>query len=326
MNSNFGNYLKLIKKRRSFVCGIKGHVLSKKEILFIKKYKPWGIILFSRNIKSLKQTQNLTKSIRKIYNDQFFPIIIDEEGGRVSRLKNIIDNSKFTPEFFGKIYSRNKNKFKLFLEIYINQVAYLLKTMGININSVPVLDIKRKKYHKIISDRAFSNRPETISKIGDIVINTFHEMKILTIMKHIPGHGLAKSDSHKSLPVVLNKRRYLFKNDFITFKKKKSLMAMTAHVLYKDIDRKNCATHSENIIKIIRNQIGFKNIIITDDISMKALKYSLQINTRKAFSSGCNLVLHCNGKMSEMLIVGKNSPILDKFLSKKTSEIYKVLS
>ena len=157
-------------------------------------------------------------------------------------------------------------------------------------------------------------------------IEKFHKNKIASTIKHIPGHGLAKSDSHLSTPIVKKSLKYLIKNDFSTFKNQKSLFAMTAHIIYESIDPINTATHSKKMIAIIRNKIKFKNIIISDDISMKALKFSIEKNTIKAFKAGCNIVLHCNGRMSEMIKVAKNSPKLDNFLMKKTSEFYKLIN
>ena len=145
-------------------------------------------------------------------------------------------------------------------------------------------------------------------------------------MKHIPGHGLAKKDSHLSLPFINNKLSFLEKNDFYIFKNKKSLFAMTAHIVFNSIDKNNCVTHSINGIKYIRKKIGFKNLIISDDISMKALKYSYILNIKKAYEAGCNLVLHCNGNLKEMNKLATIAPKLDKFIIKKTSEFYKLLS
>ena len=316
----------MIRDHRSFICGLKGKYLSDKEKKFLKKYKPWGIILFSRNIKSIQQTQILTSSIKKIFKNENFPILIDEEGGRVSRLRNFIDNSIFTAKYFGDLYKLNNKKFEEYFSVYVKQISYLLRTLGININSVPVLDIRRSKSHNIIGDRSYSSDKKVVSKIGNICIEKFHNNRIATIIKHIPGHGLAKSDSHKKLPIINKKINYLLKNDFQTFKNKKSLLAMTAHLLYKNIDSAYAATHSTKIIKLIRNKIGYKNLIITDDLSMKSLKYSLQDNVKKSFLAGCNLVLHCNGNLKEMLIVAKNSPKIDKFIIKKTSQLSYIIS
>jgi|TARA_B100000767_G_scaffold234835_1_gene227810 beta-N-acetylhexosaminidase len=312
--------------RRSFITGIKSTSLSDKEILFLKKYKPWGLILFSRNIKTVIQTKKLTSDIRKIFKDKNYPILLDQEGGRVNRLRKFLNADAFTGFFFGNLYTKDKKRFNLYYKIFINKTAYLLKLIGVNINTVPVLDLKLKNTSNIIGDRAFSNNPQIVSKIGDLCIRNFHKNNIGTIIKHIPGHGLAKVDSHKLTPVIKSKITYLLKKDFSTFKNKKSLFAMTAHIIYKDIDKFNTGTHSKKIIQLIRKKIKFNNILISDDISMKSLKYSIQDNTLKAFTAGCNLVLHCNGNYKEMLIVAKNSPLIDKFIIKKTSQFYNILS
>lgn len=325
-NINFGNYSKKIKTRRSFICGIKGYHLNKNEISFLKKYKPWGIILFERNIYNINQTKNLVQSIKRLFNDNKFPILIDEEGGRVSRLKNIIDTSSFTAKSFGNLYKKNIQKFNIFSDVYINQVAYIFNLIGINHTTSPVLDLYRKNFHKIIGDRSYSNNASIVFKIGEIFIKKFKKKGIITIIKHIPGHGLAKVDSHKKLPIINKKLKYLLKNDFKPFMNNNSFIAMTGHILFKKLDKINCATHSKTVISIIRNKIGFKNIIITDDISMKALKDPINISTRKSFNAGCNIVLHCNGRLYEMKKVAENAPFLSEFLIKKTSQIAKNIS
>ena len=316
----------MMKNRRSFIVGLKSTILRTNERQFLKKYKPWGIILFSRNIKSIAQTKKLTDDIRKIFNDKKYPILIDQEGGRVNRLNNLIDSSNFTGEFFGKLFKKNIKKFNVYYKIFINQTCYLLDKIGVNINTVPVLDVRRKNSNNVIGNRSFDSKPKIVSKIGDYFIDQFHKNNIATVIKHIPGHGLAKVDSHKLTPVVKKKMKYLYKNDFAPFKNKKTFFAMTAHVIYKDIDPINTATHSPKIIKLIRKKIGFKNIIISDDISMKGLKYSIKQNLQKALSAGCNLILHCNANYSEMRTVAENSPMIDNFIIQKTSQFYKFLS
>ena len=315
----------MINKRRRFITGIKGIKLSQKEIIFLKKYKPWGVILFSRNIISISQTQKLTSHIKKLFNDINYPILIDEEGGRVSRLNKFIDNSIFSADFFNQLYIKDKKKFYIYYDVYIKQISYLLNLLGININNVPVLDVRRKFTHDVIGNRSFSSDPYLVSKLGKICINKFHKNSIATVIKHIPGHGLSKFDSHKKIPIVDKKIDFLNKVDFHPFKKQKSLLAMTAHIIFKSIDKNNTATHSKKVINIIRKKIGYKNLIISDDISMKALKYSISKNTTQAFKAGCDLVLHCNGKYDEMLIVAKNSPLLSNFVIKKTSQLLNII-
>ena len=314
-----------MNRRRSFITGIKSTTLSIKEKKFLKKYQPWGVILFSRNIKSIQQSNKLTKEIRKIFKDKSYPILIYQEGGRINRLRSFFNTDLFTSEFFGKLYKQNFKKFNIYYNIFINQTSYILKLIGANINTVPVLDLRVKGSSNIIGDRSFSKDPTIISKIGDICIKNYHQNNIGTVIKHIPGHGLAKVDSHKYRPVVNTKLKQLKKRDFLTFKNKKSFLAMTAHIVFKDIDSLNTVTHSKKIIQLIRKNIKFNNILISDDISMKGLKYSIKQNTLKAFEAGCNLVLHCNGDFKEMSIVAKNSPYLTKFIIKKTSQLYNFL-
>ena len=315
-----------MKNRRSFIVGIKSTKLNNKEKIFLRKYKPWGVILFTRNIKNINQTFKLTSSIRKIFNDKNYPILIDQEGGRVNRLRNIISFDNLTSEFFGQLYVKNYKEFEIYYRLFIDKTSYLLKLIGVNLNTSPVLDLRVKGASNIIGDRSFSKDPKIVSKIGDYCINFFHKNKIGTVIKHIPGHGLASVDSHNFTPLINKDNKYLAKNDFKSFKNKKTLFAMTAHIIFKKIDKKDPVTHSKKLIKLIRNKIGFRNILISDDLSMKSLKGNLKENAFKAFNAGCNLVLHCNGNLKEMEIVGKESPIINQFIHKKTSQFYKIIS
>jgi len=312
--------------KRSFITGIKSTTLSKKEKRFLNDYKPWGVILFSRNIKSIKQTKKLTDQIKKIFKDNKYPILIDQEGGRVNRLKKFFNAEPLTGNFFGKLYLKDKKKFNHYYKIFINQTSYLLKLIGANINTLPVLDLRSRGGSNVIGDRAFSNNVKIVSKIGDICIDHFHKNKIATVIKHIPGHGLAKVDSHKQTPTIKKDQKYLIKNDFLAFKNKTSIFAMTAHIIYQKIDKLNTTTHSKKMIKLIRNNIRFRNILMSDDISMKSLKSSIKDNTVCAFNAGCDLVLHCNGNYKEMLVVAKNSPLISKFIIKKTSQFHRIIS
>ncbi len=308
--------------RRSFIIGIKGTKLNNKEIFFLKKYKPWGVILFSRNLKNIKQIKKLTLSIRKIFKDKKYPIMIDQEGGKVNRLKNFILLDNLTSKYFGSIYVKNRREFNIIYKLFVDKISNLLLNLGINLNTVPVLDLRYKGSSNIIGNRSYSRNPRVVSEIGNLCIKNFRYNSIETVIKHIPGHGLAKVDSHHFTPTVDKNLNYLKKNDFKPFKSKDSLFAMTAHVIFKKIDPKNTVTHSKKMIKIIRNQIRFKNLLISDDLSMKSLKYSIKDNTTKTFEAGCNLALHCNGKLKEMIIVAENSPKINSFILKKTSEFY----
>ena len=320
--------MEIIRKminRRSFIVGIKSLKLSNKEKIFLRKYKPWGVILFKRNIKSINQAKKLTKNIRNLFKDNKYPILIDQEGGRVNRLENIISFENLSSDFFGSLYTKNYLKFIIFFKLFIDKTSSLLKTIGVNINTVPVLDLRVKKSSNVIGDRSYSADPKVVSKIGDHCIKYCHMNGIGSVIKHIPGHGLAKVDSHNFTPKVKKKLNYLVKNDFIPFMKKKSFFAMTAHVVFREIDKYNTVTHSKKLIKLIREKIGFKNILISDDLSMKSLKGNLGENTIKSFEAGCDIVLHCNANLKEMKMVGENSPLINSFIRKKTSQFYKIL-
>jgi len=313
-------------KRKAIIVGIRGIKLSSEEIYLLKKEKPWGVILFSRNIKNLIQLKKLIIDIKNCIKDKNYPILIDQEGGRVSRLNKIIDLSIFSQGFFGNFYKNDRKNFYDYYKIYIDTVCEIIKKVGININTVPVLDVRRKNSHSIIGNRSFSNDASIVSKMGNLCINWYSKNKIATVIKHIPGHGLSKCDSHHKLPVINTKKNELIKKDFKPFKNCKSPFAMTAHVIYSIYDPINTATHSRIVInEIIRKHIGFRGILISDDISMKALRYGLKDNATKALDAGCNLILHSNGNMQEMSKLTKIIPTIDKFTQKKTSHFYNFL-
>jgi len=313
--------------RKAIIFGIKGYRLKKREKYLFKREKPWGVILFSRNAKNLSQLRRLTEDIKKTLNYKKCPILIDVEGGKVSRLNKIIQLSCFSQNYFATLYSKNKKIFLIHYKIYINTICNILKNIGVNINTVPVLDVRRKITHNVIGTRSFSNNPALVTKLGKICINFFKENKIATVIKHIPGHGLSKYDSHYETPTINVSRKKLINEDFKPFKACKSPFAMTAHVIYSKYDPNNVATHSKIVInEVIRNHIKFKGLLISDDISMRSLKkYSLEENAIRALQSGCNLVLHCNGNFKEMKKLAKVIPKIDKFTQKKTSHFYKFL-
>ena len=309
--------------RKAIIIGIKGKSLSKREKILLKNQKPWGIILFSRNISDLFQLRDLVEEVKFIMQDKYYPVLIDEEGGHVSRFNKIFDLSFFTQEYFGELYKKNKKDFFYNYKIYIDLLCKTFKKVGININTVPVLDVIRFNTSSVLKKRSFSNDHKLVSLLGKICIDFYSQNKIATVIKHIPGHGLAKLDSHFHLPVVSANKKDLLKKDFFPFKNSKSLFAMTAHILYKSYDSVNPATHSNTIInKVIRKKINFKGILISDDINMKALSNKLDYNATKSLNAGCNLVLHCNGNIDEMTKLLKIVPKIDNFTQKKTSDFY----
>ena len=312
-------------KKKAIIISIKGIYLSDKEKLLLSKENPWGIILFKRNIKSFVQIKTLINDIKKHTKNKKFPILIDEEGSTVSRLKDIFNN-KFDALYFGKLYSINPRIAVNLYKQYLRSLCKNLKKIGININTIPVLDVLRKNTHKIIGKRSFSNKKEIVKKLGEITINECLQNKIVTVIKHIPGHGCSTVDSHLSMPRISLSEKTLNKIDFYPFKLSSAKLAMTAHILFTKIDTQNVSTFSKKIIKkIIRKKIGYKGILMSDDISMKALKYDLVTNAKKSLNAGCNLVLYCAGNTQDNFKLIKSVPYIDRFTSKKTSEIFKIL-
>ena len=311
-------------KKKAIIVSIKGYKLSIKERELLSKGRPWGLILFKRNIKSLNQIQNLIKNIKKCVKDKKFPILIDEEGKKVSRLSRIL-NHNINANLFGSLYEKDKQFAISLYKLYLRSLCINLRKIGININTIPVLDVLRKGTHSVIGKRSFSKKKEIVKYLGKITVKECHAQKILTVVKHIPGHGCSTKDSHLILPKVNLNEKLLNKIDFYPFKSSKAKLAMTAHILYSKIDSKNVSTFSNKVIKLIRNKIGFKGILMSDDISMKALKYDLITNAKKSLEAGCNLVLYCGGNIRDNFKLIKNVPYIDKFTTKKTSEIYRIL-
>ena len=312
--------------RKPIITSIKTYYLTFSEKMLFKKEKPWGIILFKRNIRSFKQVKNLTKEIRMIFNDPYFPVMIDEEGGSVSRLSDLINSKELSQVFFGNLYKKNKKNGKKIYQYYLNSICSVLREVGININTIPVLDILQKKTTKILKDRCFSPNKNDVKILGNLCIDILKQNKIGSVSKHIPGHGSTNIDSHKAVPVVLDSQKKLELVDFSPFKNINSNFVMTAHVLFKKIDPNFVATQSRIIInRIIRKKLNFKGLIISDDICMKALKGDLLLNAKKCLLSGCNLVLYCGGntKHSSLLLKGINK--IDKFTVKKTQQFYEFL-
>ena len=312
-------------KRKALIISIKGTKLSEKEKFLFKHEHPWGVILFKRNLKSIGQIKKLTNKIQSLTRNKKFPIIIDEEGDSVSRLRDIMSHN-ISAKYFGDLFKKEKIFCKKIIRQYIKSLSKVLKDLGININTIPVLDVLRNNTNSIIGKRSFSKDKKIVKELGCLTIDNLNLNKIGSVIKHIPGHGAATEDSHKKIPKVSLTLNKLNAIDFYPFKLSNAKFAMTAHILYSKIDKKNVATHSKIVIKdIIRKKIGFKGILISDDISLKAVKYDLITNAKKSISAGCNLVLYCAGKTNESFKLIKSLPYVDNFTSKKTSEFYKFL-
>ncbi len=281
------------------ILGCSSTVLTGEEIRFFSKYKPLGYILFSRNIDNLAQLKQLVLSLKAI-SGKDTPILIDQEGGRVVRLK-----PPHWPKFESMEYIVNNYPDNMLHAIYQNalNIAKELNKLAINVNCAPVCDLKIEGSHAIVGDRSFGSDPDLVAKCANVMCAGLRAGGVLPILKHIPGHGRAMVDSHESLPIINEPLDVLEKTDFRVFKllNNENAWAMTAHIIYSCLDKNNPATLSSKVIKYIREQIGFKGIIISDDISMKALSGDLGEIGNLALNAGCDIVLHCNGNMDEMV-------------------------
>lgn len=305
------------------IVGLKNKFLSKKEYLLFKKNLPLGYIIFSRNIENLNQLKSLIQQLKSINNLNQTIIMLDHEGGRVNRLNKILNQNKYTAKYFGDLYCYNKKKFNLEIKKFIKCNSNIFNYLGVNLVAAPVLDLFYDNKSKIVGDRSYSSNINIVRNIGQLIIKEYKKYNIKTVGKHAPGHGLAKVDSHFSLPVINHSKTHLFKNDFKSFYQINSDFLMTAHILYKNIDPKNLATFSNLIInKILKKKLSFKGLIMTDDICMKALKGSIMHRAKRSLEAGCDLVLHCNGNYDEMNYLLHGLPTISPKLIKKINKIF----
>jgi beta-N-acetylhexosaminidase len=276
--------------------------LSPGEQSFFRDVQPWGFILFARNIANPGQVQKLVAELRETVLDAATPILIDQEGGRVARLRPPYWHVRPPAARFGALYAENPERAREAVYLNARLIAHDLVSLGINVDCLPVLDVPVPGADAVIGDRAFSGDPATVIDLGRIQIQGLMEGGVLPVMKHIPGHGRAGADSHLALPRVAATSAELSPSDFVTFRSLDTCpIAMTAHVVYDSIDPQRPATLSPKVIRdVIRGEIGFDGLLMSDDLSMKALDGPLSLRAKLALSAGCDLVLHCNGDMDEM--------------------------
>ncbi|WP_262696363.1 beta-N-acetylhexosaminidase [Kordiimonas aquimaris] len=287
------------------IFGCSGPVLTDTERVFFEEQQPVGFILFARNIQTPQQVKTLTADLRLCVNRSDVLILIDQEGGRVQRMTSP-HWRKYPPMMtFGLAAAHDEALARQALNLNCRLIADDLRRVGINTNCLPLLDVPITDADPIIGDRAFGQSPQIIAEYGQLVIDTFMQSGVLPVMKHIPGHGRATVDSHLALPRVSEPLDVLEKTDFAPFKAVRNCpLGMTAHVVYQSIDDVNTATLSEDVIKnVIREYIGFDGLLMTDDLSMKALEGSLDDLASRSLAAGCDIVLHCNGDMAEMTAI-----------------------
>jgi beta-N-acetylhexosaminidase len=285
---------------KSFICGVEGLTLSEQERTFLAREQPYGVILFARNIESPEQLIALTTDIRSLLTHPFVSILIDQEGGRVARMKPPHWRAYPPAKRFADMAANIERAERA---VYLNArlIACELRKVGITTDCAPLADVLAPECHDIIGDRAFGSDAHQVAQLARAQAQGLLDGGILPILKHIPGHGRATVDSHEALPVVRASLAELEASDFIPFRELAKLpIGMTAHIIYEAIDAERVATVSPTVIRFIRRRLGFEGLLMSDDLSMKALTGSYRQRAQETLEAGCDIVLHCNGKMDEM--------------------------
>jgi beta-N-acetylhexosaminidase len=297
---------------RAFITGVSGLELSAAEREFIHAERPWGFILFKRNVETPAQLIRLVGELRDIVTNPDAPILIDQEGGRVQRLGP--PNWPVYPPgaIFGTLYDIDPALGLSAARLSARLIAADLLDLGITVDCLPLADVPVAGADAVIGNRAYGTEPAKVAAIARAVTGGLEQGGILPVLKHIPGHGRATADTHFRLPEVDTPQNELERTDFAAFRPLADLpMAMTAHVVFSALDPAHPATTSATIIEqVIRGVIGFQGLLMSDDVSMNALAGSIAERTRAIVTAGCDMVLHCNGKLDEMREVARETPEL----------------
>jgi len=310
--------------KRAFITGVSGTELTAGEREFIRAERPWGFILFKRNIATPAQVAALVAELRAVANAPDAPVLIDQEGGRVQRL-----GPPHWPVYppgavFANLYDRDSALGLTAARLSARLIAADLADLGINVDCLPLADVPVPGADAVIGNRAYGTEPGKVAAIARAVTEGLEQGGVLPVLKHIPGHGRATADTHFKLPTVDTLRDELERTDFAAFKPLANLpMAMTAHVVFSAVDPAHPATTSATMIaQVIRGAIGFQGLLMSDDVSMNALAGSIADRTRALFAAGCDMALHCNGNIEEMREVAGQTPELSgKALQRATAAL-----
>jgi beta-N-acetylhexosaminidase len=296
---------------RAFITGVAGPALTAEERKFLKEAEPWGLIVFKRNIEAPEALRRLIVEFRSLVG-WHAPVLIDQEGGRVQRL-----GPPHWPVYppgaaYGALFDRDRDTGLAAARLGARLIAADLAELGIDVDCAPIADVPVSEADPIVGDRAYGMEPGKVAAIAGEIAVGLMAGGVLPVLKHIPGHGRATADSHERLPVVKTDRATLEATDFAAFRPLNHLpLGMTAHVVFTAFDPVAPATSSVTIVRdVIRDSIGFRGLLMSDDVSMGALSGSLGERTSAAIAAGCDIVLHCNGKMPEMRAVADASPLL----------------
>ena len=297
---------------RAFITGVSGLELNAAEREFIRAERPWGFILFKRNVETPAQISHLVRELRDLIECADAPVLIDQEGGRVQRL-----GPPHWPVYppgaaFGALYDIDPQLGLSAARLSSRLIADDLAALGVTVDCLPLADVPVEGADAVIGNRAYGTEPGKVASIARAVTEGLEQGGVLPVLKHIPGHGRATADSHIGLPTVDTARNELERTDFAAFQPLADLpMAMTAHVVFSALDPAHPATTSATIIQqVIRGVIGFQGLLMSDDVSMNALAGTIAERTRAIVDAGCDMVLHCNGKLDEMRDVARETPEL----------------
>jgi len=295
----------------AFITGVSGVALTAAERALVREARPWGLILFKRNIETAAQVAALVASFREAVGAQA-PVLVDQEGGRVQRLGPPHWPSYPAAAAYGRLYDRDQAAGVAAARLGARLIADDLYRLGIDVDCMPLADLPVPGADPVIGDRAYGDTPGKVAALAGAAADGLMAGGVLPVLKHLPGHGRACADSHLRLPVVNAERAELDATDFAAFRPLASLpMGMTAHVVFSAYDPVNPATTSVTMVRdVIRDSIGFKGLLMSDDVSMGALSGSIAERTRAALAAGCDIVLHCNGELAEMESVAGAAPVL----------------
>ena len=296
------------------IFGVSGPVLTNEERAFFRDVQPLGFILFARNVADPDQVRRLVNDLRASVEHAEAPVLIDQEGGRVQRLKPPHWHARSAAAKFGALASQRAGDGRKAVFLNHQLIGAELAALGIDVDCAPLIDVHQPGAHDVIGDRAFSGDPEQVATLGRAAADGLMSAGITPVIKHIPGHGRSMVDSHHDLPRVTTSHAELSRIDFVPFKRLRDLpWGMTAHIVYEAIDKEMPATLSAKVIaEIIRGEIGFDGLLLSDDLSMKALRGTLGELAKQSIAAGCDIALHCNGKMEEMVQVAAGALPLSK--------------
>jgi beta-N-acetylhexosaminidase len=296
---------------RAFITGLSGLTITANERAFLREAQPWGLIIFKRNVNTAQQVSKFTRSFRDILGCEA-PVLVDQEGGRVQRLGPPQWPAYPPGARYGTLYDQDVSRGLSVARLGGHLIAADLGVLGIDVDCLPLADVLTPGADPVIGDRAYGSEPDKVAAIAGAIAEGLQAGGVLPVLKHLPGHGRATADSHLKLPVVDTDWATLEATDFAAFQPLAGLpLGMTAHVVFSAIDPDAPATTSVTMVReVIRGFIGFRGLLMSDDVSMKALSGTIEERSRAAFAAGCDVVLHCNGDLGEMAAVAGVAPTL----------------